>query len=369
MQQTTLATLGLLVTLTFGGAVTAGAAPAPKPALQKFAQIGGATPIGIAVSHTGRVFLSFPRAMDQGPYCVAELVNGKPVAYPSAQMNILSAKPQSSRLVSVQGLTIDKNETLWLLDTGIIKTHPTQLGGPKLVGIDLKTNKVTKLIVFARAIAGPNAYLNDVRVSLETGKAGTAFISDSSEKGPNGIVVVDLATGKATRRLHNQPSVKAEPGFTGTAEGMPVLKRPTVGRRSATRQAWMVSRFRGMAKLSSFVRIKACNCMASAQHRSRTGAFLTLPCMARCMNTARSLARRMGLKRMPPAICMSRTGSITPCIGFDANGKFSTVAQGPKLIWPDSLAVGPDGYLYITATQLNRLPKYHKGKDFTAQAY
>jgi hypothetical protein len=31
--------------------------------------------------------------------------------------------------------------------------------------------------------------------------------------------------------------------------------------------------------------------------------------------------------------------------------------------WPDTLAVTDDGWLYFTANQLHRLPKFHRGKD------
>ncbi len=50
---------------------------APTP-LQTVARFPGATPIGVTVSRTGRIFMSFPRAFDVGPYDVAEIKNGRP---------------------------------------------------------------------------------------------------------------------------------------------------------------------------------------------------------------------------------------------------------------------------------------------------
>ena len=69
-----------------------------------------------------------------------------------------------------------------------------------------------------------DAYLNDIRFDLRRGKEGMAFITDSSEKGPNGIVVVDLATGKSWRRLNNHPSTRPSP--------------PARGPRRSRRPAW-----------------------------------------------------------------------------------------------------------------------------------
>jgi hypothetical protein len=37
-------------------------------------------------------------------------------------------------------------------------------------------------------------YLNDIRFDLRRGKGGVAYIADSPLKGPNGLIVVDLAT-------------------------------------------------------------------------------------------------------------------------------------------------------------------------------
>ena len=169
--------------------------------------------------------MSFPRAFDQGPFDVAEIKNGKTVAYPNAAVNRLSLLPKSKRLVSVHGLAVDAQDGLRLLDLGKIKDNPVTVGGPKLVCINLKTNRIVQTILFPAEIAGPDAYLNDVRIDLAIGCAGTAFITDSSEKGPNGIIVVDLASGTSRRCLNDNPSVKAESGFTPLVEGQPLLKR------------------------------------------------------------------------------------------------------------------------------------------------
>ena len=61
------------------------------------------------------------------------------------------------------------------------------------------------------SVALPTTYLNDVRFDLRRGEPGIAFITDSSNQGPNGIIVVDLASGQSWRRLHDHPSTKAVP--------------------------------------------------------------------------------------------------------------------------------------------------------------
>lgn len=65
-------------------------------------------------------------------------------------------------------------------------------GGPKLIKIDLKTNRVVQTIPFGEEIAPKKGYLNDVRIDTNT---ATAYITDS---GKDAIVVVDLKNRQST---------------------------------------------------------------------------------------------------------------------------------------------------------------------------
>jgi hypothetical protein len=125
----------------------------------------------------------------------------------------------------VQSVVADARNRLWILDTGSVKFAPVVAGGAKLVAVDLATDKVVKSIVFPPDVALPTTYLNDVRFDLRQGTEGVAYITDSSDKGPNAIIVVDLASGKARRRLNDHPSTKAEPKFLPFVEGQPMMQK------------------------------------------------------------------------------------------------------------------------------------------------
>ena len=193
------------------------------------ATFDGPMPTGVTVSHEGRIFVNYPRWGDEVEFTVAELKDGKAVAYPDAAFNRLDKDRPDRCLVSVQSVVVDPDDRLWILDTGSVEFGPTLPGGPKLVGVDLKTNKVFQTIAFPRDVALETTYLNDVRFDLRRGKAGVAYITDSSLNGPNGIIVVDLATGKSWRRLHDHPSTKADKKFLPIVEGRPLMNRPKKG--------------------------------------------------------------------------------------------------------------------------------------------
>ncbi len=50
-------------------------------------------------------------------------------------------------------------------------------------------------------------------------------------------------------------------------------------------------------------------------------------------------------------------------------GLTETLVHDPRLLWPDTMSLSDDGYLYVTANQLNRQPTMHDGKDFRVKPY
>ena len=70
---------------------------------------------------------------------------------------------------------------------------------------------------------------------LRRGKAGMAFITDSSPQGPNAIIVVDLASKKSWRRLSGRPSTSPVPGFVPIIEGQPLIFTDDKGKQQSLR--------------------------------------------------------------------------------------------------------------------------------------
>ena len=193
--------------------------------IEVVATFDGPMPTGVTVSSDGRIFVNFPRWGDAVDFTVAELKDGKAVAYPDETFARFDKSRPGQTLVSVQSVVVDPSDRLWMLDTGSIEFGPPLPGGAELVGVDLKTNRVFKTIPFPTDVALKTTYLNDIRFDLRKGRAGVAYITDSAQHGPNGIIVVDLETGKSRRRLNDHPSTKPEKNFLPIVEGRPLMER------------------------------------------------------------------------------------------------------------------------------------------------
>src|SRR5215211_3765322 len=203
----------------------------PLGVLEPVAYFNDAMPTGVTLSHKGRIFVNFPKWGDEVSFTVAEIRDGETVAYPNEAMNQTNPQDPAGALMSVQSVVVDPADRLWILDTGSPLFQPIEYGGPKLVCVDLTADKVIQKILFPQDVALPTTYLNDVRFDLRRGSKGMAFITYSAQKGPNGIIVVDLASGENWGRLQNHTSSKTEDlqTFLPIVEGRPFLEHQSNG--------------------------------------------------------------------------------------------------------------------------------------------
>ena len=51
------------------------------------------------------------------------------------------------------------------------------------------------------------------------------------------------------------------------------------------------------------------------------------------------------------------------------DGTFETLVYDPRILWPDTMSVASNGYLYFTNNQLHRQARFHNGKDLRVKPY
>jgi sugar lactone lactonase YvrE len=339
--------------------------------LEPVAQFHGAMLTGVTVSHHGRIFVNFPKWGDDVTFTVAEVRDGQPVAYPDEAINQTDMANQAKTLVSVQSVVVDPVDRLWILDTGSPMFQPTQYGGPKLVCVDLVTDRVVKTILFPQDVALPTTYLNDVRFDLGRGAEGMAFITDSADRGPNGIIVVDLASGESWRRLHDHPSTKAgaPTGFQPVVEGRPLMERQSDG---TTKPITMGSD--GIAISADGARLFYCPLISRWLYSVSTDALADRSLddgavAATVIDEGDKGAAADGLESDAAGRIYSTDYEHNAILRRCPDGQWETVAYDPRLLWPDTMSVATDGYLYVTANQLHRQARYHEGRDLRRKPY
>ncbi|MET8981741.1 L-dopachrome tautomerase-related protein [Streptomyces sp. NPDC004539] len=330
------------------------------------ARFWGPMPTGVTVSRHGRIFVNFPRWGDDVPFTVAEIRGGRPVAYPDAKVNRQDASDLAGHLQSVQSVVVDGADRLWILDTGSPLFAGSSYGGPKLVAVDLHTDRIVRKILFPREVVPSNSYPNDVRFDLRRGAEGMAFITDSG--GSNGIIVVDLATGRSWRRLAGHPSALADKQFLPVIEGEPFMFRPADGEPT-----YYEIGSDGIALSADGMRLYYCPMSSRRLYSVATDALADPDATdAEVAATVEDL----GFKPMADGLESDDKGRLyggdlehNAIWRRDPNGTYRTLAQGPGLVWVDTLSVASDRHLYAIANQVNRQSAFHEGKDLRRKPY
>jgi sugar lactone lactonase YvrE len=359
--------LSTMIAATLFGAIGIGTAQAAASKVERVAEFHGAMPTGVTVSEDGRIFVNFPKWGDEVPFTVAELRDGKPVAYPDAAFNQEAADPAKG-LISVQSVVADGRGRLWILDTAAPGFAAPIAGGAKLVAVDLKTDKVVKTVVFPPNVILPTTYVNDMRFDFRIGSEGVAYVTDSSLTGPGAIIVLDLASGKAVRRLSGHPTTAPEPGFVPRVEGKVMAGAGPDGKPQPFKVA-----SDGIA-LSPDGATLYFSALSARTLYSVPTRLLRDP-DASDADIAKGV-RKLGRKGASDGLEADAKGNV---YGSDyehnairklaPGGKWTTIAQSPEMLWPDTLSVGPDGYLYVMANQLHRQAGFNGGKDLRVKPY
>jgi sugar lactone lactonase YvrE len=311
---------------------------------------------GVSVSKTGRVFVNFPRWSPQYWNAVVEVMpDGSAKPFPDEAWNRwnLDPKKAGTHFVCVQSVVVDDSDALWALDPAAPMLMSIVPGGPKLVKIDLKTNRVSRVIAIGPEAAKTHTYLNDVRFDNQR---NFAYITDS---GIGGIVVVDLTSGKAHRALDGDSSVMPDKSVKIVIDGKPVVG-PTGETPAFHSDAIALSPDGEYLYYQPIA--------AKALYRVRTDALRdpkgkpapekyadTMPVdgiwMDRRQNIYLSDLEHDGVTRLMP------------------DRKLERLVTDRRLQWPDTFSEGPDGAIYVTASHINEAPQYNQGKSARTTPY
>jgi sugar lactone lactonase YvrE len=327
--------------------------------LQEVASFPDKQITGVGVStRSGRIFVNFPYWSDDHTISVAEIVNGQPKAFPNDEWN--TPGPAGSHFVCVQSVVVDDQDNLWVLDPAAPKMQEIVKGGPKLVKIDLATNQVVQTIPFGEDVAPKKSYLNDVRIDTRT---NTAFITESAK---GAIIVVDIKSGKARRLLDDHASTQPEKDVKLVVDGKALIDQQKKTPPQIASDGIALDAKNGYLHYHALT--------GHTLYRIKTS-FLTDEKLGK--RELESNVENMGQTPTPDGMLEAPDGSVyltdlegSAVVHWDPASKHvEPVIADKRLLWPDTLSWGLNNEIYVTASQIENMPRFNNGKSTRTEPY
>lgn len=323
-------------------------------------------PGNIALSEQGRIFITMSDP-SVSKYAVKEILpNGKLEDFPDISW---TSKPLGN---SIKGLnrTIGiqvSHDILWVLDIGDNNTLPKQ--SPKLIGWNIETKKLFKIFAIPDAVLQLSSFLQDFVIDE---KHHTAIIADMSLGGmlyPSvpAFIVIDLETGYSRRVLENdisfQPAnedlvINGQPISHTYADGKIINPHyPLNPIAIDSEMEWIYFGALGGHKIFRIsTTYLADENLTDCQLSQKIEYYAPKP-------------KSDGFK-------INNKGEVyitdveNSAVGISTPTGYTILAQDKTLLsWPDGIAIGVDGYLYITSNQLHKKPWWNNRKDDSMPPY
>jgi sugar lactone lactonase YvrE len=310
---------------------------------------------GAKVDSKGNIYVSTARwGGKEIPATLSKLVkkgqDWKLQPFPNKTLNDIN-NPKGMK--AVLGFEIDRNDVMWILDQGHVAGQPSGPGDEKLIGWDLKSGKEIARYEFSEADSDRKcSFLNDVAVDND---AGVVYISDSGifcNPLKGGILVYDIKSKKAKRVL-SAPEFVNDEAYTFRIHGRDVLKAKD-GKPNGMKTGADGIALSGDKKTLYWTNLTGNRLLslptALIRDFSQSEDFVkkavkteaTLP-----SNTDGMTADRAGNLYMTAL-------TLNGIMKRDAKtGQVSTLVSNDDISWPDTLAWGPKGSLYLVSNHLH----------------
>ncbi|WP_109466894.1 SMP-30/gluconolactonase/LRE family protein [Albibacillus kandeliae] len=324
---------------------------ATRTAWEQSAIFGKALMQGAKVDSAGNIYVSTARwGGPEIPSTLSKLVkNGETwelEAYPSEEMNAIG---NAAGLKAVLGFEIDRNDVMWILDQGHVAGAPNQPGDAKLVLWDIKANKEVQRYDFSAEEADPAcSFLNDVAVDNDT---GFGYITDSGifcNPLHGGLIVYDSNTGTARRILDQSKFTNNEPNFFFNIDDRTVLKG-----------GGMLTGADGIALSADKDTLYWTNLTGNTLYSLDTDLLRDFEVSETVLENAVDVVTSLpsntdGMTADSEGNVYLTALSLDGLMKLDGKtGQLSRFVHHPEMNWPDTLAWGPEGALYVVSNHLH----------------
>lgn len=310
---------------------------------------------GAKVDSKGTIYVSTARwGGKEIPATLSKLVRKGAVwklqPFPNKALNDV-ANPKG--LKAVLGFEIDRNDVMWILDQGHVAGAPSAPGDEKLVAWDLKAGKEVARYEFSDADSDKKcSFLNDVAVDND---AGVVYISDSGifcNPLKGGLIVYDMKT-KSAKRVLSAPEWVNDEAYIFQIHGRDVLKAKE-GKPNGMKTGADGIALSGDKKTLYWTNLTGNRLLAlpTALIRDFGKSEDEIKKAVQVVGTMPSNTDGMTADRDNNLYLTALT--LNGIMKRDAKtGKVSTYVSSGDISWPDTLAWGPKGSLYLVSNHLH----------------
>lgn len=322
----------------------------PTIGLEVVAEMSEA-PGNVAVTPNGRVIVSLHQFYEPARHVVEILPNGSIVPF------LADDASEVLELVAVLGLQADRDGIVWMVDNG---------GGavtPRVVAWNTVADELHRILTFDPNLMPVGAFPNDLAIDPTHGKL---VLANSGASQDAGLIIIDLATGEARRALHGHPLLAHED------EDMVIDDRVvTTGTGGARQPVRIALNPITIDPTDTWIYFGAMS--GTSLYRVRTRDVYDKALSDEVLATR---VERHGNKPFSDGITIDDASNVyvtdlqNGAVGVTGpDGTYRVLHQDARLSWPDGLAAGPDGCLYLTVNQLHRSPVLNGGDDISEPPY
>jgi sugar lactone lactonase YvrE len=327
-----------------------------KPA--PFANSVNAPIAGIRFDGDGRAFVSTPRIVAADAPATLSILDlhatdgpARLTAFPSAQANAVAGAPATS-LRSVLGFHVDRrNGWLWALDQGFVAGEAeAPAGAQKIVVFDLRSGRAVKVIGLDAVADRKGSFLNDIVVDEQR---KVAYVSDSGLRSAPAnqaaIIVAEFATGRVRRVLDRDASVMPVAGSKVMSHGEEVWP----GKPLVLGVNGVALSPDGATLYWTVTSAPHAHAIATSMLRDDRAGQASVAAAVRDLgdvggNTDGIVTDAAGMLYITD---VTRNGIVR----YDPRmGSMALLASDDGVRWPDTPAIGPDGNLVFTVSNLNQ---------------
>ena len=314
---------------------------------------------GVSVSTDGRIFLVISRVDGSTGPAVVEFhrEDNSTTAYPNEEWNAYEdGSDPGTHFIGVNSQRIGPDGKLYIVDKGTpaFDTPVILPDGPKIVRINIQTNKVDKVYYLGNATQS-TSFVDDIRFNPASRKA---YMTDAGK--PAGLMIMDLDTGAVVRALNEHPSTK---GIMPPAAEGNFLK-------FNNEPFFIYADQHEVSPDGKYYYYQPCE-----------GGMSRIPTAAldrAFYNSSFNTNELLGATVEPFALTPSTGGTAIDADGniYDSdtnsqrivkiapNGTVTTLVQDPRLLWVDAMWISADGKLWMPAAQLNRGTVFNNGDNY-----